>query len=128
MRGANGVAPNGKRYADEPSGDIVVQSDSAISSQADTKLRPEIYPGQTADLTPVPPAEPASRRDAPATPASFGRYAVRNALWAGGFGAVYLGHDTHSTGPSPSRCSGAAPRCRKPSASGSSRRRAGWPI
>jgi serine/threonine protein kinase/predicted ATPase len=89
----------GKRYPDEPSGDVALQSDSAISSRADTKMKAGIYWGQTVDLTPVPPAQPATKRDAPATPASFGRYSVRNALGAGGFGAVYLGHDTQLDRP-----------------------------
>ena len=51
------------------------------------------------DLTPGPPAGPATKRDAPAPPAAFGRYRVRNALGAGGFGAVYLGHDTQLDRP-----------------------------
>ena len=86
--------PTDKHYPDDPSGDVAVQSDSAISSHADTKLNAAIYSGQTADLTPVPPAEPVRNRDPGTTPASYGRYEVRNALGAGGFGAVYLGHDT----------------------------------
>ncbi len=36
---------------------------------------------------------------APAPPASFGRYRVCNALGAGGFGTVYLGHDTQLDRP-----------------------------
>jgi predicted ATPase len=35
----------------------------------------------------------------PAPPAAFGRYQVRGALGAGGFGAVYLGHDTQLDRP-----------------------------
>src|SRR5215831_17410924 len=35
----------------------------------------------------------------PAPPAAFGRYQVRDALGAGGFGAVYLGHDTQLDRP-----------------------------
>src|SRR6516164_11059674 len=36
---------------------------------------------------------------APAPPAAFGRYQVRGTLGAGGFGAVYLGHDTQLDRP-----------------------------
>ena len=35
----------------------------------------------------------------PAPPAAFGRYQVRRTLGAGGFGAVYLGHDTQLDRP-----------------------------
>ena len=35
----------------------------------------------------------------PAPPAAFGRYQVRSTLGAGGFGAVYLGHDTQLDRP-----------------------------
>ncbi len=38
-------------------------------------------------------------RSVPAPPAAFGRYQVRRALGAGGFGAVYLGHDTQLDRP-----------------------------
>jgi serine/threonine protein kinase/predicted ATPase len=37
--------------------------------------------------------------DPSATPSSFGRYQVRNPLGTGGFGAVYLGHDTQLDRP-----------------------------
>src|SRR5262249_13005634 len=35
----------------------------------------------------------------PAPPAAFGRYQVRGTLGAGGFGAVYLGHDSQLDRP-----------------------------
>src|SRR5262245_18506039 len=35
----------------------------------------------------------------PAPPAAFGRYEVRGTLGAGGFGTVYLGHDTQLDRP-----------------------------
>jgi serine/threonine protein kinase/predicted ATPase len=104
--------PAGRRSPDEPSGDVAVQSDSACSSGADTNLSPEIDPGLTVPVGRVPPVEPATGRDAPAMrgepatgrdapamPASFGRYSVRDALGAGGYGAVYLGHDTQLDRP-----------------------------
>jgi serine/threonine protein kinase/predicted ATPase len=91
--------PTGNQCPDEPPGDFAVGADSAIPTQSDTKRKPEIYTGQTVDLTPGPRVEPATKRGAPATPASFGRYEVRNALGAGGFGAVYLGHDTQLDRP-----------------------------
>jgi class 3 adenylate cyclase/predicted ATPase len=50
----------------------------------------------TTDLTPGPPAAPATNKDAPA---AFGRYQVRDTLGSGGFGAVYLGHDTQLDRP-----------------------------
>ena len=91
--------PTGKPYPDEPSGDVAVQSDSALPSPAVSNLEPGSESDLTIDLTPGPPAEPATKRDAPAPPAAFGRYQVRNALGAGGFGTVYLGHDTQLDRP-----------------------------
>src|SRR5207244_8636677 len=43
--------------------------------------------------------EPAAPRVAPAHPVAFGRYRVNTTLGAGGFGTVYLGHDTQLDRP-----------------------------
>ena len=91
--------PKGKPYPDEPSGDIAVQSDSALPSSAVGPLELWHEPDPTTDLTPGPHAEPAAKQDALAPPAAFGRYQVRNALGAGGSGAVYLGYDTQLDRP-----------------------------
>jgi serine/threonine protein kinase/predicted ATPase len=91
--------PTRKPYPDEPSGGVAVQSDSSLPGPAISPSEPASGSDLTMYLTPDPPAEPATKRDAPALPAAFGRYQVRNALGAGGFGAVYLGHDTQLERP-----------------------------
>ena len=91
--------PTGKPYPDEPSGDVAVRSDSALPGPAVNQPEPGSESDLTIDLTPDPQSQPTTKRDAPAPPASFGRYQVRSALGAGGFGAVYLGHDTQLDRP-----------------------------
>ena len=93
------LQPTGKPHLDEPSGDVAVQSDSALRSPAFGNPEPGSESDLTTDLTPDPPAAPAKGRDAPAPPAAFGRYQVRHVLGTGGFGAVYLGHDTQLDRP-----------------------------
>src|SRR5262249_28173108 len=84
----------GKPYADEPSGNVAVQSDTAIPSSADSPTGSGSEWEQTADHTPRSPAGPLTPEVATSPPVAFGRYAVRSALGAGGFGSVYLGQDT----------------------------------
>src|SRR5262249_13544130 len=50
--------------------------------------------GTRPDAGPTAPPE-----SAPAPPAAFGRYQVRGTLGVGGFGTVYLGHDTQLDRP-----------------------------
>ena len=83
--------PTGKLYPDEPSGDVAVQSDSVPPSPPVNKSGSGSESDLTTDFAPGPPDAPATKKD---TPTAFGRYAVRSALGAGGFGSVYLGHDT----------------------------------
>ena len=91
--------PTLKPDPDEPSGGVAVQSDSALPSPAVSPLEVGSGSDLTMALTPRPPTYSAPKRDAPAPPAAFGRYQVRSALGAGGFGAVYLGHDTQLDRP-----------------------------
>jgi serine/threonine protein kinase/predicted ATPase len=93
------LLPTGKPYPDESSGEIAVQSDSALASPDLSSLEPGSESDLTMALTPGLLAEPATKSDAPTPPAAFGRYQVRSILGTGGFGAVYLGHDTQLDRP-----------------------------
>src|SRR5262249_39078307 len=88
--------PTGKPHPDQPSGGVAVQSDFAPSEPTVNPLRASSDSDLTTDLSPGPPGALATKRD---TPTAFGRYVVRSTLGAGGFGAVYLGHDTQLDRP-----------------------------
>jgi hypothetical protein len=83
--------PTDKPDSDRPSGGVAVQSDSALPGPSVSHLQLRSESDLTTDLTPGPPGAPAAKKG---TPTAFGRYAVRSTLGAGGFGSVYLGHDT----------------------------------
>ncbi len=89
----------GKFVGREPSADVAVQSDSALTGPGEAPGPPASDSHPTMDLTPSPPAGPSTNRQIPAPPEAFGRYQVRHALGGGGFGTVYLCHDTQLDRP-----------------------------
>ncbi len=107
------MGPKGERFSDEPSGDVAVKSDSTGPSPPDSPAGSSSAWEQKMDHPPGPPNEPAmltvgwanpavaapTPGVASPTPAAFGRYQVRDAIGAGGFGTVYLGHDTQLDRP-----------------------------
>src|SRR6202011_1725123 len=84
-------------------GPIPGQSESVPPVPPGSLEQAESEPSRTTDFTlqssTGPPSVPALPGDAPTPPTVFGRYQVRRALGAGGFGDVYLAHDTQLDRP-----------------------------
>jgi serine/threonine protein kinase/predicted ATPase len=91
--------PKRKHDSNEPSGNVAVQSDSAVSGPAANPSGSVDAWTQTTDLNPRSPADPVPAAVSALPPEAFGRYRVKNALGGGGFGTVYLGHDTELDRP-----------------------------
>jgi serine/threonine protein kinase/predicted ATPase len=79
------------------------QREAAAPQLTDVPENPATVFQRTTDLPPEPRAEmpqaPVSADMVPVPPAAFGRYLVRRELGAGGFGTVYLGHDSELDRP-----------------------------
>ena len=91
--------PTRKLFSNDLASNVAEQSDSAAPGPAVNPSGSSSDWAQTGKLTPDSQTGPATPGVTAPPPVAFGRYQVRNALGAGGFGTVYLGHDTQLDRP-----------------------------
>ncbi|MFL5245210.1 MAG: protein kinase domain-containing protein [Gemmataceae bacterium] len=82
---------------------VAGRREAALPNPSRAPKEPAAVSQRIADSTPNPAADRSIGQElpgaVPALPTAFGRYPVRRALGSGGFGAVYLGHDTQLDRP-----------------------------
>jgi serine/threonine protein kinase/tetratricopeptide (TPR) repeat protein len=100
------MGPPGKPRTAESSGDANESSSSSSVGPSVSSPQQVSAFDETAELTPRPAPSPGPSAVAPPatearaeSPVAFGRYEVRQTLGTGGFGTVYLGHDTQLDRP-----------------------------
>ncbi|HTU19450.1 MAG TPA: protein kinase [Gemmataceae bacterium] len=82
-----------------PCDPIPRQSEAVSSVASGVREQPESEPTRVADFAPETQVAPAAAAEAALTLPTLGRYQLRRALGSGGFGSVYLGHDTQLDRP-----------------------------